>query len=127
MNLIAANLDRVAARSESLPGGLKRLGQLLRRGLEHTADELSLAEDPRHFLKVTKSYWPGLFACHGSPDPPRTINELEHAFGSHRYRERRTSGRGRVSPGLVAMSSTWVISSLATRLRTEEGLVLRPS
>ena len=34
---IAASLDRVAAAAGSLPGGLKRLRQLLRRGLEETA------------------------------------------------------------------------------------------
>jgi hypothetical protein len=34
---IAASLDRVAARAGGLPGGLKRLQQLLRRGLEETA------------------------------------------------------------------------------------------
>src|SRR5215831_1718738 len=172
---IAASWDRVAARAGSLPGGLKRLGQLLRRGLEQTAalfppvreafkwvkrvarilknpeqlpaakvrrrlvrllarmrraaataDEPSVAKDLGHFLKVTKSYWPGLFACYASPDLPRTNNDLEHAFGSHRYHERRASGRRRASPGLVVMGSARVISSLATRLRPEEGLVLRP-
>ena len=110
LSQIAASLDRVAARAGSLPGGLKRLGQLLRRGLEETAalfppvreaykwvkrvarilknqeqlpaakvrrrlvqllvrmrraaataDEPSVEEGLRHFLKVTKSYWPGLF------------------------------------------------------------------
>jgi hypothetical protein len=59
-------------------------------------------------------------------DVPRTNNDLEHAFGSHRYHERRASGRRRASPGLVVMGSARVISSLATRLRLEEGLVLRP-
>src|SRR5262245_4914121 len=34
---IAASLDQVAARAGSLPSGLKRLQQLLRRGLEETA------------------------------------------------------------------------------------------
>jgi len=175
LNQIATSLDRVAALAGSLPGGLKRLQQLLRRGLEETAalfppvreafkwvkrvsrilknpdqlpaakvrrrlvqllvrmrqaaataDEPSVAEDLRHFLKVTKSYWPGLFACYESPDLPRTNNDLEHAFGSHRYHERRASGRRRASPGLVVMGSARVISSLATRLRPEEGLVLRP-
>jgi hypothetical protein len=67
-----------------------------------------------------------LFACYASPDLPRTNNDLEHAFGSHRYHERRASGRRRASPGLVVMGSARVISSLATRLRPEEGLVLRP-
>jgi hypothetical protein len=58
-------------------------------------------------------------------DLPRTNNDLEHAFGSHRYHERRASGRRRASPGLVVMGSARVISGLATRLRPEEGLLLR--
>jgi hypothetical protein len=36
-SVIAAILDRVAARAGTLPGGLKHLQQLLRRGLEETA------------------------------------------------------------------------------------------
>jgi hypothetical protein len=175
LSQIAASLDQVAARAGGLPGGLKRLRQLLRRGLEETAalfppvreaykwvkrvarilknqeqlaapkvrrrlvqllvrmrqaaataDEPSVQKGLRHFLKVTKSYWPGLFACYESSDLPRTNNDLEHAFGSHRDHERRASGRRRASPGLVVMGSARVIASLATRLRPEEGLVLRP-
>src|SRR3954454_19761130 len=37
LSQIAASLDQVAARAGGLPGGLKRLQQLLRRGLEETA------------------------------------------------------------------------------------------
>jgi hypothetical protein len=37
LSQIAASLDQVAALAGSLPGGLKRLQQLLRRGLEQTA------------------------------------------------------------------------------------------
>ena len=37
LSRIAASLDQVAARAGSLPGGLPRLRQLLRRGLEETA------------------------------------------------------------------------------------------
>jgi hypothetical protein len=175
LSQIAASLDRVAARAGGLPGGLPRLQQLLRRGLEETAalfppvraadnwvkrvarilknserlsalklrrrlvqllvrmrpaaataDEPSVRDGLRHFLKVTKSYWPGLFGCYQSSDLPRTNNDLEHAFGSHRYHERRASGRRRGTPGLVVMGAAPVISSLATRLRPAEGLVLRP-
>ena len=54
---------------------------------------------------MSKSYWPGLFRCYESVDLPRTNNELEHTFGSHRYHERRASGRRRASPGLVVMGS----------------------
>jgi hypothetical protein len=175
LSRIAASLDQVAARAADLPGGLKRLRQLLRRGLEETAalfpavresykwvkraarilknegglptkkvrrrmvqllvrmrraaattGEPAVRSGLKQFLKVTKSYWPGLFPCYESADLPRTNNDLEHTFGSHRYHERRASGRRRASPGLVVMGSARVISGLATRLRPEEGLVLRP-
>jgi hypothetical protein len=174
LSRIAASLDHVAGLAGSLPGGLKRLQQLLRRGLEETAglfpavrasytwvkrvarllkneEQLpakkvrrrlvqllarmrraaATAQEPavsaglKHFVKVTQSFWPGLFGCYESPDLPRTNNDLEHAFGSHRYHERRSSGRRRASPGLVVMGSARLISGLATRLRPEEGLRLR--
>ncbi|HZW29240.1 MAG TPA: transposase [Isosphaeraceae bacterium] len=174
LSQIAASLDRVAALAGSVPGGLKRLQQLRRRGLEETAalfpavreayqwvkrvarilkneglsakkvrrrlvqllvrmrraaatsGEPSVKAGLNRFLKVTKSYWPGLFRCYEVPDLPRTNNDLEHAFGSHRYHKRRASGRRGASPGLVVMGSARVISSLATRLRPAEGRVLRP-
>ncbi len=154
LSRIAASLDHVAALAGSLPGGLKRLQQLLRRGLEETAalwppvreaykwvkrvarilkneeglpaqkvrrrlvqllvrmrraaattGEPSVRAGLRQYLKVTKSYWPGLFRCYESADLPRTNNDLEHLFGSHRYHERRASGRRRASPSLVVMGS----------------------
>ena len=166
-------MDRVAARTGALPGGLRKLRQLLRRGLEETAAlwppvrlayrwvkrvAKVLANEARrpaagvrrqlsrilsamrkaaveaqekeqcmrlqHFVKVTKSYWPGLFRCYASPDIPRTNNDLEHLFGSHRYHERRASGRKVASPGLVVLGSVRVIAGLATRLRPDEGLQL---
>ncbi|MBV8128581.1 MAG: hypothetical protein JO114_13125 [Planctomycetaceae bacterium] len=54
-----------------------------------------MRDDLRHFAKVSKSYWPGLFRCDESSELPRTNNDLEHLFGSHRYHERRASGRRR--------------------------------
>ena len=57
-------------------------------------------------------------------DLPRTNNDLEHLFGSHRYHERPASGRKAASPGLVVMGSVRVLAGLATRLRPEEGLAL---
>jgi hypothetical protein len=175
LGAIASSLDRAAALAGELPGGLKRLRQLLRRGLEETAalwpavreayqwvnraarilknedrspakkvrrrlvqllvrmrravattEEPSVAAGLKHFLKVTKSYWSGLFRCYDCADLPRTNNDLEQTFGSHRYHERRASGRRQASPGLVVMGSARVISALATRLRPDEGLELRP-
>jgi hypothetical protein len=71
------------------------------------------------FRKVTRSYWPGLFSCYDVADVPRTDNDLEQLFGSHRYHERRTSGRKVASPGLVVRGSVRVPAALATRLRGE--------
>jgi hypothetical protein len=76
----------------------------------------------QHFLKVTTSYWPGLFPCYASADIPRTNNDLEQLFGSHRYHERRASGRKVASPGLVVSGSVRVLAGLATRWRPDEGL-----
>lgn len=72
-----------------------------------------------HFLKVTRSYWPGLFHCYDVADLSRTNNDLEHLFGSYRYHERRSSGRKAASPGLVVRGSVRVPAAVATRLRGE--------
>lgn len=173
LEALAASLDRVAARAGTLPVGLKRLRQLLRRGLEETAalwpavrvayrwvkqvaqllknrqerpaaevrrrltrilcdlrkaavqtEAEELRQQLRHFAKVTKSWRPDLFHCYQVADLPRTNNDLEHLFGSHRYHERRASGRKGASPGLVVMGSVRIVAGLATRLRPEEGLDL---
>ena len=84
----------------------------------------AVAGQLRHFVKVTKRWWSGLFACYQSADLPRTNNDLEHLFGSHRYHERRASGRKVASPGLVVMGAARVVAALATRHRPEEGLRL---
>src|ERR1700678_3522897 len=89
-----------------------------------TTAEPAVAGQLCHFVKVTKSYWPGLFACYESADLPRTNNDLEHLFGSHRYHERRASGRKVASPALVVRGATRVVAGLATRLRPLEGLQL---
>jgi Transposase, Mutator family len=123
-------VSRLLKDPEELPAPKlrRRLVQLLSR-MRRAAVTTALASvgaSLRHFLKVSKRYWPGLFRCSESPDIPRTNNDLEHAFGSHRYHERRASGRRRASPGLVVMGSARLISGLATRLRPDEGLLLPP-
>jgi hypothetical protein len=173
LEAIAASLDRVAVQAGALSGGLKRLRQILQRGLEETAalwpavrnayrwvkqaaqvlknaaqrpaaevrrrlsdllrkmrqaapttQEEELRDQLQHFVKVTKSYGPGLFRCDGSSGLPRTNNDLEHLFGSHRYHERRASGRKGASPGLVVAGCVRLVAGWATRLRPEEGLQL---
>ena len=105
----------------------RRLVQLLgrMRRAAATTGEPSVRAGLKQFLKVTRSYWPGLFRCYDAADLPRTNNDLEHTFGSHRYHERRSSGRRRASPGLVVMGSARLVSGLATRLRPERGCSCR--
>ena len=86
-----------------------------------------LAEAFAHFLKVTRSYWPGLFRCYDVAGLPRTNNDLEQFFGSYRYHERRASGRKGASPGTVVRGSVRVIAAAATRLRSIEVADLVPS
>ena len=87
----------------------------------------SLTEALDHFLKVTRSYRPGLFHCYDHPNLPRTNNDLEHLFGQHRHHERRATGRKRAPLSLVLRGSARLVAGAATRLRpyTRDDLVLR--
>jgi len=86
-----------------------------------------LAEEFAHFLKVTRSYWPGLFHCYDVAELPRTNNELEQLFGSYRYHERRCSGRKVACPGTVVRGSVRLVAAAATRLRPIEVADLVPA
>ena len=70
-----------------------------------------------HFLKVSASYWPGLFHCYDIPGLPRTNNILEQFFGSVRYHHRRASGRIRASAGTVVRGAVRALASTASRLQ----------
>lgn len=94
-----------------------KLGGLLGAMKRHRESTGELARAVDHFVKVSRSYWPGLFACYEIPDLPRTNNDLERAFGSHRYHERRATGRKGASPSLVLRGSVRLVAALATRLR----------
>ena len=69
-----------------------------------------------HFLKVSASYWPGLFHCYDVPGLPRTNTILEQFFGSVRYHHRRANGRIRASAGTVVRGSVRALASTASRL-----------
>ena len=80
----------------------------------------------KHFLKVTRSYWPGLFHCYDVADLPRTNHGLEPLFGSTRHHERRCTGRKAASPSLVLRGSVRIVAGLGTRTRRWEGYELAP-
>ena len=79
-----------------------------------------------HFLKVTRSYWPGLFHCYDVPDLPRTNNDLEHCFGIVRYHQRRATGGKLSAPGTVVRGAVHLLAALTARVRTFRPLDLRP-
>jgi hypothetical protein len=88
----------------------RRLLAIMRQGAERAGP---LEPAVRHFLKVTASYWPGLFVCYRQPDIPRTNNDLEHVFGSVRYHERRASGRKVAAPSLLVRGSVRLLAATA--------------
>jgi hypothetical protein len=94
----------------------RRLGGLLGAMTRHQAAAGTLASGLAHFLKVSRSYWSGLFHCYEVPALPRTNNDLEQCFGAHRYHERRATGRKGASPALVLRGAVQLIAATATRL-----------
>jgi hypothetical protein len=98
-------------------GVKRRYSGLIAAIARHRRAAGRLAESFLHFLKVTRSYWPGLFRCYGAEGLPRTNNELEQFFGSYRHHERRASGRKVACPGTVVRGSVRLVASAATRLR----------
>lgn len=104
--------------NEAQPPGAavkRRLGGLLGAMTRHRAGAGSLAPALAHFLKVSRSDWPGLCHCYDLPDLPRTNNDLEQCFGAYRYHERRATGRKGASPALVMRGSVQLIAATATR------------
>jgi hypothetical protein len=95
----------------------RRFDGLVGAMARHGAGTGDLAGAVDHFLKVTRSYRPGLFHSYAVPDLPRTDNGLEQLFGSQRYHERRATGRKMASPATVLRGEVRLIAATATRLR----------
>lgn len=124
---------RVLSNTEGLSGAQvrKRLRGLLGKirvaaRQAEQAEKQEAADRLWHFVKVSKSYEPGLFHSYDVKNLPRTNNDLEHLFGSHRYHERRASGRKVASPGLVVRGSVRLVAGVATRLRPVSAAELAP-
>jgi hypothetical protein len=110
-SVLGENGPNNAAAARRQLGGL--LGAMVRHGVKLGA----LAGVAVHFVRVSRSYWSGLFPCYEVADLPRTNNDLEQFFGSHRYHERRCSGRKGASPGLVLRGQARLLAAAATRRR----------
>jgi hypothetical protein len=98
-------------------GVRRRLASLLGAMSLHQQRAGDLQAAVVHFVKVSRSYWPGLFHCYDDPDLPPTNNALEQQFGSYRWHERRITGRKTASPAMVQRGQVRMLASTATRLR----------
>lgn len=78
----------------------------------------SLASGIVHFLKVTNSYWSGIFHCYTVKELPRTNNDLEHIFGTVRHHHRRCTGRKVAPASLILRGSVQLVACIATQIRT---------
>ena len=75
----------------------------------------NLAGGIDHFLKVTRSYWSGLFHCYDIDGLPRTNNDLEQVFGKWRHHQRRCTGR-KVAPATARVrAAVQLVAALATQ------------
>jgi len=101
----------------TVAGVRRQLGGLVGAMVRHRAKAGSLGTAVDHFVKVTRSYWAGLFHCYAVKGLPRTNNDLEQFFGSHRYHERRASGRQAATPALVLRGEARLLAAAATRQR----------
>lgn len=77
-----------------------------------------LASGIVHFLKVTNSYWSGIFHCYSIKGLPRTNNDLEHIFGTVRHHHRRCTGRKVAPASLILRGSVQLVACIATQVRT---------
>ena len=109
---------RLLENEDELTGSEVRhqLEELLAAMRDQQATVGTLQPAVAHFLKVSASYWSGLFHCYDIPGLPRTNNILEQFFGSVRYHHRRASGRIRASAGTVVRGAVRALASTASRL-----------
>ena len=85
---------------------------------DHREQLGSLGDSMNHLLKITRSYWSGLFHCYQVDNLPKTNNDLEQVFGSFPHHTRRTTGRKKAPASLLVRGSSRLISVVVTRIKT---------
>ena len=105
---------------EELPALLvqQRFGAWMVFMSDHKAELGSLADSINHLLKITRSYWSGLFHCYRVENLPKTNNDLEQVFGSFRHHTRRTTGRKKAPASLLIRGSSRLMTAVVTRIKT---------
>lgn len=108
---------RLLANEDELSGSevRRRMDDLLAEIRDDQATVGALQPAVAHFLKVSASYWPGLFHCYDAAGLPRTNNDLEQYFGSARYHQRRAGGRIHATAATVVRGSVRVLAATASQ------------
>lgn len=122
---IALAFDWVHQAATLLDNDLKLSGQQVRQKFEQLLQTMetckeqagSLASGVEHFLKVTRSYAPGLFHCYDIENLPRTNNDLEQLFGRWRHHQRRCTGRKTAPASVLVRGSVQIVAAIATQNR----------
>ena len=78
----------------------------------------SLADSINHLLKITLSYWSGLFHYYRVENWPKTNKDLEQVFGSSRHHQRRITGRKKAPVSLLIRGESHLIAAVVTRIKT---------
>lgn len=123
---IAIAFDWVHQAATLLDNDLNLNGQQVRQRFEQLLQTMeackeqatSLASGVEHFLKVTRSYAPGLFHCYDIEDLPRTNNDLEQLFGRWRHHQRRCTGRKVAPASVMVRGSVQIVAAIATQTRS---------
>lgn len=123
---IAIAFDWVHQAASILDNDLNWDGQQVRQQFEQFLQTMEsnkeqttrLASGVEHFLKVTRSYAPGLFHCYDIEDLPRTNNDLEQLFGRWRHHQRRCTGRKVAPASVVVRGSVQIVAAIATQTRS---------
>lgn len=96
---------------------VKRSFQSLLDSMSHQKGKAGTLEPGiTHFLKITRSYWSGLFHCYEVEGLPRTNNDLEQAFGVLRHHQRRCTGRKVAASSIVIRGTVQLASAIATAI-----------
>lgn len=66
-----------------------------------------------HLVKLSHSYWPGLFHTYDHPELPRTTNALEGSFGSSKHAVRSTTGRASTAGGPMQSCGEFALGAQA--------------
>lgn len=85
---------------------------------DHKEQLGSLADSMTRLLKITRSYWSGLFHCYQVKNLPKTNNDLEQVFGSFRHHQRRVTGRKKAPASILIRGSSRLIATVVTRIKT---------